>query len=94
MESAHSLEMATQRVPCMGHGNLNALICRMGVGCKACRWFVWVREHDPGPSRTLQKDSIASDKCRLLTCTQGSKFSMANDDPEEVCRQASPAWDM
>lgn len=42
-----------------------------------------VRMHDPGASRTLQIDSIASDKCRLLACTQGFKFPMANDDPEE-----------
>lgn len=82
MGSAHSLEMPIQRVPCMGHWNINALICRMGVGCKACRWLVWIREHDSGSSRTLQKDSMASDKCRFLTCTQGSKLSTANDDPE------------
>lgn len=68
----------------------------MGMRCKACRWVVRVREHDPGTSRTLQIDSIASDKCRLLACTQRFKFPMANDDPKEVYRQASPAlsWDM
>lgn len=55
-----------------------------------------VREHDPGASRTLQIDNIASDKCRLIACIQGFKFSMANDDPKEVYRQESPAlsWDM
>lgn len=42
------------------------------------RPVVRVREFDPGAGRTLQIYSIASDKCRLLACTQGSEFSMAN----------------
>lgn len=61
----------------------------MSVRCKAYRWVVRVRKHGPGPSRTLQLDGIDGDKCRLVACTQGSKSSMADDDPE-----GGPAWEM